>query len=155
MKKQIVTASSETGRTRGSISMLSRRAITAVVLGASLMLGAAGAALAGPSGYEPHGPHGRGQSDSIPDSASTQGGGTTAGASSFGYYSGGEPAPKPGYAGAMFFNGWQEEDRFNSGPQRARGCYTSCLAKHTEKYCQKHYQDICEPEAHWRAKQKD
>jgi hypothetical protein len=148
MKTKTDTAAGDPGKNRESILMLRTRLITAAILGGSLILGAGAGALADPGRRPSHGPGGH-----VPygygaqESAGLLSGGSTAGASKFGYY-GSEPGPwepRPYFAGAAFFNGWRDEDRFDNGPTRARGCYTRCLLNHTEKQCQKRWLTICGP----------
>jgi hypothetical protein len=149
----MTTAIMDPQKNREGISMLSRRLIKSAILGGGLILGGALAlgvatgALADPqghSGYEPHfenhAPYGRGV-----DVGVDAGGTTTAGASAFGYYGPLQRTGRPGFAGAAFFNGWPDEDRFDTVDVRPTGCYNRCLLRHTERYCQKNWRVHCDP----------
>jgi hypothetical protein len=148
------------GKKTARLPMRTRQFMGAAILAGCLALGAAAGAQA-----EPHNPYKTGErhdelgaardsgfGDAPRMSAFQSGDGNyvygSEGNGAFGYYVGqpGQPATRPGYAGAAFFNGWAEEDHFDNGPVRAKGCYSRCLSNHSERYCQKHWLTHCQPE---------
>jgi hypothetical protein len=144
----MTTATEQPQKDREGISMLSRRLIKSAILGGALALGVATGALADPQSrpvFEPHAPHGRDVDGRGVDGGADAGWANTAGASAFGYYGPVQRVGRPGFAGAAFFNGWPDEDRFDTVDVRPNGCYNRCILRHTEKYCQKYWRVHCDP----------